>query len=178
MIRPTTRTLPCVCGAHVELIVRCHFPPGYAYAPMFDDLHPTIMVWGNWNDTLQRPSSNRWWLDWPFDTTFYFEPIISPTSFFTDLDDDLIYTGTTDGAAHQELELHPNPASNRLNLGVRGSTRPIQEVEVIDLQGHRLMQVLPSPCHRLALDVSSLPQGLHFVRVRTASGTVTRKFLH
>lgn len=68
----------------------------------------------------------------------------------------------------ETVTLHPNPATDRLNVGFRGSDEG--EVTVYDLQGRQVLQKrVTSPA---TLDVSSLPDGLYVLAVRITDGMV------
>lgn len=163
-------------GTPVELIIRCHFTPGYALIPLFNDLRPTIMGWGDWDDSLQRPMPNRWWLDWPVDSTFQFIPIHAPSSFFSDFDADLVYTSATPDVGAETLKLFPQPAHDVLNLFLPQPAFSFRNVDVYDVQGRPVLSGLHSPTHQLAIDISTLAPGMYFLRFRTAKGVLTRRF--
>ena len=81
------------------------------------------------------------------------------------------HIATTDGT----LTLHPNPAHNTLTVE---SASAIREIAVYDMAGHAVMV---ETCHgaslRHDLNLSSLHAGIYLVKVVTANGTETAKFV-
>lgn len=164
-------------GTPVDVIIRAHFPPGYAYVPMYDDLLFTIMGWGSWNDTIQRPNSDRWWADWPRDSNFHFIPIISPSSFFTSLDADLQYVATDPATVFAGLAIYPNPAVDALHLRMPDPRFAFSSVDIYDANGHVVMQGRSAYGNAMDLDVTALEPGAYFLRIGSAKGNVTRKII-
>lgn len=163
--------------APVELVIRAHFPPGYAYVPMFDDIRTAILGWGSWNDTLQRPNNDRWWADWPLDTNFHFVAEPNRSFFFSRFDADLLYTGTSDPIDLVELAIYPNPATDILNLRFSSPSFAFRSLDIYDANGRRIQGGFRSGKQDLTIDVSTLPSGTYFVRIETGKGWVTRRFL-
>jgi hypothetical protein len=172
----STQGTGTVAGQPVELIIRAHFPPGYALIPLQNDLPPTILGWGTWNDSLGRPNSDRWWLDWPVDSTFQYIPIDPVSTFFADFDDDLIYTGLPSQASIADMQLYPSPATDVLHLRMPSPNFTFRSVAIYDLNGRCRVQGLSSRGNQLDLDIAALPAGTYFLRFQTAGGAVARKF--
>lgn len=161
----------------VELIIRAHFTPGYALIPMRNDMLPTILGWGSWNDTLDRPNPDRWWMDLPTDSTFEFIPVFSPTSFFTDLDADLFAVGTTDFVQMPQISVFPNPTTEMLFFRNGNPRTRFQAIEVFDAMGKRILHQQLAPQSEFALNVADLPPANYFARLQTSHGTVTQRFV-
>jgi len=76
---------------------------------------------------------------------------------------------------NQELKLYPNPVSNQLTVV---SESPINNVEVFNLIGQKLISVEQGSEQSTSLNVSGLKSGVYFVKVQTVNGKIsTRKFL-
>ena len=72
-----------------------------------------------------------------------------------------------------ELSIYPNPTSNLLHI--EASQTDISRVEIIDVQGKRVMQV--NSVNLREVDVSQLTNGMYFLKVSTSDGELTRKFV-
>ena len=74
-----------------------------------------------------------------------------------------------------ELRIHPNPANSTLTVE---SDSPVREIAVYDMAGHAVMV---ETCHGASLqhtlNLSSLHAGIYLVKVVTANGTETAKFV-
>jgi hypothetical protein len=164
-------------GQPVEIIIRCNFTVGYALIPMMADIRNALLGWANWDDSLHFPSAiNRWWLDWPADS-FVFVPIHKPSPFFSNLDADLLYVGNeplTVNSLH--LSVFPNPARDFVHLETSGYNA-IRSVEIFDANGKLEMTARPLVPLDLDLDVRQLIDGLHFARIHTVRGDLTKRIL-
>ena len=70
--------------------------------------------------------------------------------------------------------LQPNPASSE--VVITSTTGAPATVAIVDLQGRTLLthQV---DLHHPTIDVTTLPQGIHFVRITANGSTTTRKLV-
>jgi hypothetical protein len=70
-----------------------------------------------------------------------------------------------------QLALVPNPASEQVRVDLKG-WESLATVEVYDLLSRPVIQLhdLPEGNHSVSVDISSLPEGLYLVRVRTHTG--------
>lgn len=166
-----------VAGTPVELIVRAHFPVGYAYIPMVDDLYNSLLGWGTWNETTLRPNPDRWWVDLPGDSTLDYIAVIAPSSFFINFDEDLVYTGLPGMTMASDLEVFPNPVGDLLHLRWKRRNAGLQSWEVYDLQGHLLLQDNVPSMQSATADVSGLTAGTYLLKVNTNKGAVNKKFV-
>ena len=66
-------------------------------------------------------------------------------------------------------KLYPNPTSGQLSIETEGMT----EVSVYDLVGQRLMQIATAD-GKVSLDMSQLHNGIYFIKVNTAKGSMTQ----
>jgi len=72
-----------------------------------------------------------------------------------------------------ELTIYPNPTSNLLHIETKQTD--VTAVEIFDLQGKSVKQV--SLVNETNINVSDLANGMYFIKIATANGQVTRKFV-
>ena len=72
-----------------------------------------------------------------------------------------------------ELALYPNPTSDVLYIETPQTT--INTVEIFDVQGKSIKQT--SITHTNNINVIDLANGMYFIKIATANGQVTRKFV-
>ena len=70
------------------------------------------------------------------------------------------------------LKLYPNPTTKQITLS---SAAPIEELEIFDLVGKRVMQVQSLNSHQHTLNLQELDNGLYFVKVKVGGVWVTKK---
>ena len=72
----------------------------------------------------------------------------------------------------QDINVYPNPVTDRLYIDAE-----VEEVEVYDVYGRH--QVAKTSSHQgdLSIDVSGLNSGVYFVRIKTDSGDMVRRFV-
>ena len=72
----------------------------------------------------------------------------------------------------QDINVYPNPVTDRLYIDAE-----VEEVEVYDVYGRH--QVAKTSSHQgdLSIDVSGLNSGVYFVRIKTDSGDIVRRFV-
>ena len=78
----------------------------------------------------------------------------------------------------ETIKVYPNPANDRLNISVPASME-LQKIELFDNLG-RIVHVgsgLSRNRNTQALDISSLPEGIYFVKVNTTTETKTIKIV-
>ena len=69
--------------------------------------------------------------------------------------------------------IYPNPANTQINVSCFGGNP--QLVSVFSSVGENLIEVTPSEPN-LVLDVSTLPNGVYFVKIQFDNQTITKKF--
>ena len=74
-----------------------------------------------------------------------------------------------------ELVLFPNPVANVVNYRMVRGDEIIDDIEVFDLTGKRVLSGTPEAFNG-QIDVSNLTQGVYFLRVKTLGSVVTKKF--
>jgi len=79
--------------------------------------------------------------------------------------------------ASDGIQIYPNPVKDELRIK-NGEWR-IENVEILDLSGRAVETRLIASLHKdnATINVSSLPQGIYFVKITTDKGMVTRKFI-
>ena len=73
-----------------------------------------------------------------------------------------------------ELKLFPNPASETITLSTTGCA--LQKVEILDVNGRVLYTATLNGTASFDYNVSQMPSGIYFARVKTSCGVLTEKF--
>lgn len=73
----------------------------------------------------------------------------------------------------RSVRLYPNPTNTRINVSCFGGNP--QLISVFSSVGENLIEVTPSE-PTLVLDVSTLPNGVYFVKIQFENQTITKKF--
>lgn len=92
--------------------------------------------------------------------TFYLQPVAA--DFLTGI-------APADG---KQFALYPNPASGSVNIAGQG----IQEVEIVNQAGI-IVYRQTNDTNELSVDVSGMPAGLYFIKVRTNDGIEVQKLM-
>jgi len=71
------------------------------------------------------------------------------------------------------VQIFPNPVRNELNIATDNNLT-ITGASIFNVSG-QMIQTAANPGHQI--DVSSLPQGIYFIRIETDQGTVTKHFV-
>jgi PKD repeat protein len=83
--------------------------------------------------------------------------------------------------AAASLQLHPNPAGDRVTLGLQLVKPAHTHVRLLDTQGRvvqaHVLGLVPASPHTEALDLAGLPQGLYFVEVVAGDQRVVQKLV-
>ena len=77
-------------------------------------------------------------------------------------------------AAADNRAIHPNPASSE--VVITSTTGAPATVAIVDLQGRTLL-TRQVDLHHPTIDVTTLPQGIHFVRITANGSTTTRELV-
>lgn len=72
--------------------------------------------------------------------------------------------------------LHPNPSTGRVTLSF-GSVLEQVELSVMDIAGKLIFTEVASAAQRMDLNLSDRPDGVYVIRVRTAAGEETLRFV-
>jgi N-acetylneuraminic acid mutarotase len=65
------------------------------------------------------------------------------------------------------FSVHPNPSSGKLQLSAFG--HPVYSVEIFNMEGEKVYSENPQCCN-FAIDLSSRPNGIYFIAVKSANG--------
>ena len=89
-----------------------------------------------------------------------------------------IWDGKKEGRTYGNLLIYPNPGKNTLNVEIKGqdaNTLPGSLVfEIMDTYGRKVrVERIPSMHLRQSLDISSLPEGVYFVRISDATRLIS-----
>lgn len=89
---------------------------------------------------------------------------------------------TTEPHSAITLQLHPNPATDRLIVSLSDYPEGSLDIQIIDLSGRMLMDVqgdqdVLEGSYRIPLSVGTLPAGSYFVKVISANGVVSAPFI-
>jgi len=83
-----------------------------------------------------------------------------------------VILGTTDNAI-DSIAIFPNPTDGQLNIV--SPQEPITSIEVYDVRGRKLNDVIVNAQGNYIMDVSELETAVYFVTVTTESGSVTKR---
>lgn len=79
-------------------------------------------------------------------------------------------------ASFTTLNVYPNPANNVLNLNLDANGATINNVEIVNIQGQKMITVEYGLSRvNESLNISSLSAGVYFVNINTSNGTVTSR---
>lgn len=84
-----------------------------------------------------------------------------------------IYNLSNENFIKPEFTIFPNPADDELHIKSNQTT--IQDFEIFDLNGKRLMQ--SGFNDRQPINIKKLPQGLYFIKIQSINGIITTKFI-
>jgi hypothetical protein len=102
--------------------------------------------------------------------TYYEEGCVSDSSNHVR---ETIILDITDFMDFEDIILYPNPTGGEFK--VQNSKFKIQDVEVFDIYGRKLLEQKAEGRKQNAVDISNLKAGLYFVRIATERGVVMRK---
>jgi hypothetical protein len=161
----------------------------FAYGTKADDVIYDKPVGGNaivvaWNreagnttyavgsnaDIFKLPDAARVAWDKRGDGTGGISASYNTTSGFIPIDE---VTVTGIGVApitHDQLQIYPNPASGELTI--ESSDLRVEKVEIFDIAGKTVFT-----SHEPTLNISQLPAGAYFVKIKTDKGEWTKKVI-
>jgi hypothetical protein len=72
--------------------------------------------------------------------------------------------------------VYPNPASDHINIDLKGNSNRIREISLVSLLGQKLLSIpVATTDHQLSMPLFDVPGGLYFVELRTEKEKFTRK---
>lgn len=84
------------------------------------------------------------------------------------------YYGIEDVPNDIEMDVYPNPATDRLQIS---SKEAIQKATITDVMGRTVHETSHTEGQDCTINIQSLPQGIYFVTIKTTQGTATRKVI-
>ena len=69
------------------------------------------------------------------------------------------------------IKITPNPASNQLFIN---ASQPLERIEIYSVTGKFIMTETDLSN---AVEISSFPSGLYFIKIRSSGSTLTKKFI-
>lgn len=106
-------------------------------------------------------------------------PSVTGLSFY--VNSDMISTGMSEVAAVNITGTYPNPATDRLTLGLNVADAQQASVRIADLTGRVVSQSslsLGAGAQKVTVDVSALNEGIYFISVTGKDGaTITQRFM-
>ena len=86
----------------------------------------------------------------------------------------IILTDDIETLSKNNIEIHPNPAKDFVNITSKNDL--IRTVEIIDISGKQV-KYLQADKEQLSIDVADLKQGVYFIKLNTAKGVSTHKLI-
>jgi hypothetical protein len=74
------------------------------------------------------------------------------------------------------FNIHPNPASDFLNIQFDNSVDELKLIEISNTNGQKIENILTSDSN-VNLNISTLPKGIYFVNIKSENNIVTKKVL-
>jgi Secretion system C-terminal sorting domain len=159
----------------VELIIRARLAPGYTYSILDSALYISQLGTDAYDNNLQvlgNMHQDISGLHGPHTLI----PEGPGSTYFATLDAALM-TGRAAPQATYPLDIYPVPARDRVTVSLPNPLSAIHGLEIYDATGKRLFSQTGLKSHSEVVDVSTLPDGVYFLKVQTADGIQTRKFL-
>jgi len=103
--------------------------------------------------------------------------IINGTSMGNNYTKSFFINATTTGVetiTADALSIYPNPVKDELFI-TNNEQLTMNNVEIVDLTGKTIL--IPHSSFLIPINVSSLPQGIYFLKIETDKGIVTKKFV-
>ena len=166
-----------VVNAPVELIIRASLPPGYTYSVLDSNITVTQLGTDEWSNTNQNlvnshQSITGFWTGGA--PTLIAEQ--GNSTYFQDLDNAILLN--VDNAVERAyLEVGPVPARDELRVKLNQPHLFLEDAAVYNTAGQLIDRVPLTELRsgNASVDVSAWPEGIYFLRVRTATGDQTKK---
>ena len=85
------------------------------------------------------------------------------------------YVSVAEQKNETSINIYPNPTTGQLTINSEQST--INNVEIFDVYGRKLLSHIANLTPHTVLNISHLPTGIYFVKIRTVAGEVIKKVL-
>ncbi|PKA83383.1 choice-of-anchor B domain-containing protein [Ulvibacter sp. MAR_2010_11] len=73
------------------------------------------------------------------------------------------------------ISVYPNPSKNTVNI--YSPYAPIENVEVYDIRGRRVVEIVNREEHNYQINLNSLETAIYFVKIFTDAGSITKKVI-
>ena len=106
-------------------------------------------------------------------TSFSLMPFVStttPVSFSVNTNFCLVM-GTDVTESLESIKLYPNPANDKLYISEKNYA--VNSMEIFDVNGKSIKSITKNS----SVDVSNLPNGIYFIRIKTDKGEFNKKFI-
>jgi hypothetical protein len=77
---------------------------------------------------------------------------------------EIMKVNSVEDVGNSNFEIAPNPASDYINVDLSFLRMQESEIKIFNIYGERVL-VAQTPSSELRIDVSSLPEGIYFVRI-------------
>lgn len=81
-----------------------------------------------------------------------------------------------DIGSNTEILVYPNPANKFLSIELENNNFPCTNISISNLQGQQLLQTLSQQA-KTTIDISSLANGIYFLKVENEKGVAVKKFI-
>jgi Secretion system C-terminal sorting domain len=159
----------------VELIIRAASAPGITYQQVDSALYVSQLgtdAYDNTNQVLGNMHQDISGFQGPHTLI----PEGPGSTYFATLDAALM-TARTPTTPQSPVEIYPVPAVDRLYVDLHNPLNALRQIAVYDATGKRIHQESGLNGQRATVDVAALPQGFYFIKVSTANGVQTKRFL-
>jgi hypothetical protein len=158
----------------VDLIIRARLAPGYTYSFLDSALYVSQLgtdAYDNTNQVLGNMHQDISGFQGPHTLI----PEGPGSTYFANLDAALM-TSKPDPKVLENLSVYPVPARDRLNVALHNPLNSLVEIAIFDAMGKRIQQ-LDVKGQEAIVDVAALPKGVYFMKVTTANGVKTQRFV-
>jgi putative transposon-encoded protein len=73
------------------------------------------------------------------------------------------------------VKIYPNPTTGQLKI--ENGELKIENIAIYDMMGQTVSYLMSHISHPISIDISNLPSGIYFIRIRTEAGIVTKKIV-
>jgi hypothetical protein len=159
----------------VELIIRARLQPGYTYIYLDSALYVSQLGTDAYDNTNQVLGNMHQDIS-GFQNNHTLIPEGPGSTYFAMIDAALMVS-KKDPLIAENLAIYPVPARDHLNVALHNPLDALREITVFDAMGKRIHQASGLKGQQASVDLSALPQGVYFIKVVTADGVQTQRFL-
>ncbi len=139
----------------------------------------TDSTWNNAGDLMSVVTDSYTRYEWYTATSHYCVLSIGVTS---DGVSGISWISSTnsikDNPLLSQIAVFPIPADNVVNVKLTAGIADKMEITVVNLTGQQLMRLAKTGSNRFSANISQLPSGIYFLRIKNGSGNImTKKFV-